>query len=74
MSEGFTELLYKALDSRIGIVVRTSNPDLCRQKLYAARAKACDPVLEELSIKPSHSSPRTELWIIRKTLKENPNE
>lgn len=68
MDEGLTELLYKALSSRLGIAVRTSDPELLRQKLYSTRKSLMDPALEELSIKPSHALPQSELWIVRKTL------
>lgn len=68
MHEGLAELLYRAIGSQIGIVVRTSNPDLCRQKLYATRKALADPALEVLSVKPSHSAPASEVWILRKSL------
>jgi len=63
----YIELLYLALASEIGIVLSTDNPSLLQQKLYAARRKACDPELDQLSLTPSRSSPDTELWIVKKT-------
>lgn len=59
------EFLYRALSASVGIVIRTNNPTLARSRLYAA--KKTDPAFSELSIKPSHSSPATELWVVRKT-------
>lgn len=68
MSEGLVEYLYRALSSRFGIVVHTSDPERTRQRLYQARTKAQTPAFKELSITPSRSSPNSEIWIVRKTL------
>ena len=64
MLEGFIELLYRALEAPLGIVVRTSDPERARQRFYAARKT--NPAFDELSIKPSHTSPGTEIWVVRK--------
>lgn len=65
MLEGFIELLYRALEAPLGIVVRTSDPERARQRFYAARKT--NPAFDELSIKPSNTNPGSELWIVRKT-------
>lgn len=62
------ELLYRALEAKIGIVITTSDPHRCRTKLYQARAEACNPDFEQLSIRPSHSNPTSELWVLRKAV------
>lgn len=63
MSE-FSEILYTALASPLGIEVETNNPETLRAKLYAARR--ADPALEPLSIHLSPTSPSTALFIIRR--------
>lgn len=65
MLEGLIELLYRALEAPLGIVVRTSDTERTRQRFYAARKHS--PLFEELSIKPSHTNPREELWLVRKS-------
>jgi hypothetical protein len=59
------EFLYKALASPFGIVLRTSDVERARQKLYAARREACDESLNALGLTPSPTSP-DELWIVKK--------
>ncbi len=44
------ELWYAALDTPLGLAVRTDNRDKLKMRLYAARAKAHDPSLDALSI------------------------
>lgn len=71
MLEGLIELLYRALEAPLGIVVRTSDPERARQRFYAARKH--NPEFEALSIKPSHTNPGTELWLVRKNpVRERP--
>jgi hypothetical protein len=65
MNSGAVELLYRALEARVGIAIRTSDPTRMRARLYEARKT--NPDFEALSIKPSHSLPQSELWIVRKT-------
>lgn len=60
------ELLYQALHSAHGIVVRTDDVQFLRQKLYAERRKAADPALAVLSFAPSPVNPEGELWIIKR--------
>lgn len=58
------EILYAALNSEIGVVVRTTQPDRLRQKLYAEKRK--DEALKNISINASRTDPENELWIIKK--------
>jgi len=58
------ELLYRALESRLGIVVSTSDPERLRAWLYSARK--ANPQFEDFSFKPSPVLPNSELWIVRK--------
>lgn len=67
MASGALEFLYRALEARLGIVVRTSDPERLRTKLYAERRLAANPDFEVLSITPSRTSPNEELWIVRKS-------
>lgn len=63
----YIELLYRSLESRLGIIVRVDGDlERARQKFYAARREAAVPAFESLVIKPSHSQPETELWLVRK--------
>lgn len=55
--------LYEALEEPIGLIIRSDEPTLLRQKLYAERKK--DPRLRALRIVASPSDER-ELWIIKK--------
>lgn len=57
------ELLYAALNSDLGVIVETSNPQLLRQKLYQVRGD--DPALLVLSIVASRTNPENHLWIVR---------
>lgn len=58
------DVLYQALNSEYGVIVRTDNPERLRQKLYAERKK--DSELGCLSINVSPTAPESELWIIKK--------
>lgn len=59
------ELLYQALASPIGIVVRTSNFSLCQQRFYRARREAGDPALDCLQLRRSPFAPEGEIWIVK---------
>lgn len=59
------EFLYAALRSSHGITVSTSDPHTLRTRLYAARKKAGDPDLANLSIVFSPFRPEEEVWIVR---------
>lgn len=58
------ELLYAAYREPLGVVIKTSDPERLRQKLYAERKK--DPDLACLSFRISPTSPETELFIVKK--------
>lgn len=59
---------YSALSSKYGIVVETDNPERLKARLYTARSELRDPLLNDISIRPSPFQP-TQLWLI----KRNPN-
>jgi hypothetical protein len=61
-------LLYRALDAKIGISVATNDVERLRAKLYSDRRAAQNPAFENLVIKPSHTQPTAELWIVRKDI------
>lgn len=65
MTQSRVEFLYRALEARVGIVIRTNDPTRLRSQLYAA--KKTDPAFDVLSVKPSNSQPASELWVLRKT-------
>lgn len=65
MQPDFTELLYLALESPLGVAVPTSDPELLRTRLYQARSKAMNPDFRFLTFTPSRSNPSGELWIFR---------
>ncbi len=58
------EFLYQAKASSFGIVVKTTNVEGLRQKLYAARREANDEDLKSLSLVPSPTM-EGELWIVK---------
>ncbi len=64
----YLEFLYRALDAAYGISISTSDVERLRAKLYAARREAANPAFEDLSFRPSHALPTSELWIVKKTL------
>jgi len=57
------ELLYDALGSEHGLIVRCDNPLGLRVKLYALKSK--DPDFASLSFVLSPTHPKTDLWIIK---------
>ena len=58
------EILYTALRSPFGIEVRTSNLNLARSRLYAARKESADAALKHIQIRASRSDPLGSLWLI----------
>ena len=60
------EYLYTALESPLGIILKSNNTTALRQKLYIERARVADPILATLSLVPSPFDP-THLWIVRRT-------
>lgn len=61
-------LMYDALASEFGIILRSDNPTKLRERLYPMRKK--DPSFEELSFVLSPTNPETDLWIIRRVRHE----
>jgi len=59
------ELLYAALNARIGVLVETNDVGRLQQRLYAERK--VDPDLANLILKPDPARPDTHLFIIRKS-------
>lgn len=56
--------LYQALNSELGIVIETSDPERLRQKLYAERKK--DPDLARISINISRTQPESQIWLTKR--------
>lgn len=67
MQDPLIDILYTALRSPRGIIVRTSDPNKLRQRLYKERKT--DPDLEVLSFNTSPFDAEGELWIIKKDAK-----
>lgn len=59
-----TSLLYQALGTPLGLVVRVSDFDLARNKLYSARKEAADPDLEIIQLRRSPYEANT-IWIVK---------
>ena len=66
MSEASLNLLYEALGTPLGIVVETNDPERLRQKLYALRKQANDPMLEALSFVISPTVPGSQVWLVKR--------
>ncbi len=62
MSASFLEILYKAYNAELGVIVETNDPERLRQKLYAERKK--DPDLKCLSFRINPTSPHNQLLIL----------
>ena len=58
------DLLLQALNSEHGIAVKTSEPERLRQKLY--KVKKSDVIYIPLSFVLSPTSPKDELWIVKR--------
>lgn len=56
---------YSALAARYGIVVETDNVERLKAKLYDARSKTGDPMLNDISIRPSPFN-KSQLWLIKR--------
>lgn len=72
MSEASLNLWYEALGSEFGVVVETDNPERLRQKLYALRKSASDPMLEQISITISPTNPASHVWLVKRKTNEAP--
>lgn len=64
------EILYTALQSPIGVVIRVSDFQLAQQRLYKARRDAMDPELACLQFRRSPFDP-LEIWIVKGTKNES---
>lgn len=60
------ELLHRALQEPLGIIVSTNDPERLRVRLYEARRTALNPAFEVFSFVPSRINPTSELWILKK--------
>lgn len=58
-----TTLLYEAVNSPLGTVVETPDPEFLRQKLYAVRKQSPDFANLSFVISPLNGK---DLWIINK--------
>ena len=61
---GELEILYQAVGSPLGLVVKTSNFQLAQQRFYKARADSGDPDLTRLQFRHSPYDPN-DLWIVK---------
>lgn len=66
MASVSVELWYQALATPLGVIVRVSDPERAKMRLYALRKEANDPDLDSLSIVQSPTNPGEELWIVRR--------
>jgi hypothetical protein len=65
LTESPMELLYRAFNSPVGIIVETDDIERFRQRLYAEMRK--DPDLKCLSICVSPTDPTSQLWIVKRS-------
>lgn len=72
MAEEMLALLYAALSSPHGLVVRGDSFVKMSRGAYATRARANDPALKELSFQRSPDDPEREMWIV-KCPRKSPN-
>lgn len=56
---------YAALNSPLGVCLRTSDRERLRAALYKSRAEACDETLQALSVVFSPTA-SDEVWIVKK--------
>lgn len=66
-------ILYQALGEPLGLIVRSSDPHVARQRLYAARVATGDPSLKVLQIRFSPWDAQ-ELVIVKGPGKESAEE
>jgi hypothetical protein len=66
----YLDLLYKALEAELGLLVETPEVLSLQQRLYSARRRAADPKLNCLSIAPYPAEPGTKLWIVKNVAKQ----
>lgn len=58
-------LLYQAMDSAVGIVVRCNDVAKCQMYLAQVKLKIGDPQLAVLSVRRSADLPNEEIWICK---------
>lgn len=63
-SDPYAYLLYEAINTDHGIIVRVEDPALLRQKLYVT--KRTDPAFDCLAFVQSPTNATQELWIVKK--------
>ena len=66
--------MWQAVASPLGIIVVVSNVLKAKAMLSRVRSESGDSALRALSFMPSPYSPRTELWLVKKTLKPQETE
>ncbi len=59
------EILYQALHSPLGLVVRGPNFNTTQQRLYKARRESGDPELDRLQFRRSPFEPEHEVWVVK---------
>lgn len=70
-------IMYRAVDTKHGIRVKTNDPDLLRKQCYRLRAAARKRNVldfDSLSFRVSPSNPGSELLMIKSQSKEQSNE
>ena len=60
----YDQLMLDAMNETYGLIVKTADPELLRQRLYSIRYNNKD-LFAELSFVISPTAPETELWIVR---------
>lgn len=61
----YKALLYQALGSPMGLVLRSNDPERARQTLYSARREAQDPELDVLQIRMK-ATPDGDLVLVKR--------
>ena len=72
--ENLLSLMYQALASPLGSIVVVSDVAEAKVRFGQVRKEHGDSALRALSFIPSPYSPRTELWLVKKAVKEQPAE
>lgn len=65
MATNWSEILYLALASQLGIVISVTDANAAKQSLYQTRSKLSDPSLGCLQFRTSPDNPAGEIWIIK---------
>ena len=72
--DNLLSLMYQAVASPLGTIVTVSDVQEARSRLSQVRKETGDSALRALSFIPSPYSPRTELWLVKKRLKQTQEE